>query len=100
MSDVAGQLWRALERAAEDGDCVIDLVEHECVDLGAGCMVDHWHRLTMLVGGAAARLWLDGLDEDAVAMSGYTLPQLEVGGLEARGDQLLVDIEALTVMEA
>lgn len=98
---VAGdRLKRELERSAEMAGCAVDwMVEHSS-PWDKACFVGGDHILQLLVSGVSNRAWLDTLDENSVYLPGFVLAQLEVLGIEEKGEQLIAEIYALTVKEA
>lgn len=78
----------------------MDVVSIDSRDLSLSIFAIADHRLTVSVGGAAARAWLEMLDEYSIHVPGHSLVQLSVGAIDEVGEQLLVEVEAQTVKEA
>ncbi|EPR09883.1 hypothetical protein M527_07090 [Sphingobium indicum IP26] len=98
---VAGdRLKRELERSAEAADCTIDWIVERSGPWNSPSFTGGRHALTMLVTNPSNRAWVEDLDEHSVYLPGFVLAQLDVGAIEEKGEQLLVEIEAVTVKEA
>lgn len=99
--DAAGRrLRRRLEQLAEAADCTIDWIEVCDRQFDTACFYGGRHCMTLLVGGLACTPWVAALDDEAVTVPGHLLVQLDVIRAEDRGEQLLVEVEAMTVKEA
>lgn len=94
------RLKRELERSAEDADCTVDWMVERSRPWDTPSFVGGRHAFTVLVSGVSKRAWLETLDENAVYVPGFVLADLNVGAIEEKGEQLLVELEALTVKEA
>ena len=98
---VAGdRLKDRLERSAEAAGCRLTWMAERSGAYDAVMFTGGAHRLTVGVIGLSARQWVEQLDEYSVRLPGYVLMQLEVGCVEHKGEQLLVELEAITVKEA
>ncbi len=95
-----GKLRDRLEQSAEQAGCSIHFAAEHSAPWASITFTGGRHRLTAIVRGEARRAWVEMLDEYAVYLPGYVLAQLEVGTTEEQGEQLLVEIEAITVREA
>lgn len=95
-----GRLKRALEQSAEEAGCAIDYRSTRDKEFNFSVFDGGQHFLAAVVSGESGRAWLEQLDENAVSLPGYALAQLDVGTVEERDGQLLVELEALTVREA
>ncbi len=98
---VAGdRLKRELERSAEMAGCTVDCMVERSRPWDGPTYIGGRHRLTLLVEGVSNSAWLDTLDENSVYLPGFVLAELDVFGVEEKGEQLIAEISALTVKEA
>lgn len=89
-----------LEQSAEQAGCTFDVAAEHSSRWTSATFVGGRHKLTAVVRGDARRAWVDALDEDAVYLPGFVVADLQVGTIEQQDEQLLIEIEALTVREA
>lgn len=98
---VAGdRLKERLQRSAEMAGCRLTWMAECSGPYDAVMFTGGEHRLTVGVVGLTGRQWVEQLDEYSVRVPGYVLMQLEVDCVEHKGEQLIVELEAITVREA
>ena len=92
------QFERALREASERAGCPITVPSSASTRWAGATFVGERHMLT-LVGTAGPKLdaWLDGLPEAEWDLCGHLVADLCVAARERIGDQLSVELEALTV---
>lgn len=98
---LAGERLKAkLSQSAEIAGCRVRFDDEQHKPWHAAMFMGGLHEVTIAIDGDDGRWWLDGLDENAIALPGFVLSKLEVSTVETVAGQLVATIEAETVKEA
>ncbi len=103
MSDhvIAGErLKEGLEQSAGDAGCRLTCMAQRDQRWASVMFDGGRHSLTVILAGIDAAGWLEQLSDRSVDVPGFMLADLQVGAVEEKGGQLLVELEALSIREA
>lgn len=96
--DAATLLVRALGRDADRAGCPVEIVATDWTRWASATFSGARHMIR-LNASASRQLdsWLTALPEAEIALSGHLLASVAIESIQRSGDQVVIELEALTV---